>query len=112
MTPPARIRDCKDVVSLLTEYLEGSLAAGDVATLEKHLALCSACGEYLESIRKTRDAMRRLASRDVPEECRRELRALLDAARRGAAARPGRPSGGRARSKRTTALPRPARRRS
>lgn len=78
-----RIRDCKDVVSLLTEYLEGGLARDAVATLETHLAGCSACGEYLVSLKKTRDAVRTLASSQVPDECRRTLRALLDAARRG-----------------------------
>ena len=84
MKSTVTIRDCRDVVALLTEYLEGGLAPGDVSTLEAHLARCSACGGYLESLRKTRDAMRALATREVPEDCRRELRALLDAARRGA----------------------------
>lgn len=87
MNPRTRIRDCKDVVSLLTEYLEGGLARDAAEILEKHLAGCSACGEYLVSLKKTRDAVRALAARQVPDECRRELRVLLDAARRGGGAK-------------------------
>ncbi|HUD73371.1 MAG TPA: zf-HC2 domain-containing protein [Dongiaceae bacterium] len=100
MRPRTRIRDCRDVVGLLTEYLEGGLAPGAVTTLERHLAGCSGCGEYLVSLKKTRDAIRRLASHQVPDDCRRTLRALLDAARRG---------GGR--GKRAAAAKKPARRR-
>jgi anti-sigma factor (TIGR02949 family) len=84
-TPANRtIRQCRDVVELLTEYVEGGLAAEDARRLETHLADCSACVEYLDTLKKTRDAVGTLRSRDVPEECRRELRSFLKKALKGA----------------------------
>jgi anti-sigma factor RsiW len=83
MKRPARtrtvrpIRQCRDVIGLLTEFLEGALSAGDVRRMETHLAGCPACLEFLETLKSTRAAVGTLGARDVPEECRRALRAFL-----------------------------------
>jgi anti-sigma factor RsiW len=71
------IRHCREAIGLLTEYMEGDLTPGRVRQLEAHLAGCSACAGFLDSLRKTRDAARTLGAREVPEECRRALRTLL-----------------------------------
>ena len=39
------------------EYLDGRLAAGDRATLERHLASCAACAERLEGFRAVSTAL-------------------------------------------------------
>jgi anti-sigma factor (TIGR02949 family) len=83
MKPPTRyrparsIRRCRDVIELLSEYMEGGLPPADVRRIEAHFAGCPPCVEFLETLRKTRTAVRSLAARDVPEECRRSLRVFL-----------------------------------
>jgi anti-sigma factor RsiW len=70
---------CKDVIDLLTEFMEGGLPPGEVRSIEDHLALCPACKEFLETLRKTSAAARNLRVDEVPEECHRELLALVGA---------------------------------
>jgi anti-sigma factor RsiW len=77
-TPTRRaIRHCRDAIGLLTEYMEGGLPPDQIRRLETHLAGCSACAGFLDSLKKTRDAARSLGAREVPEECRRALSSLL-----------------------------------
>jgi anti-sigma factor RsiW len=38
---------CKELVELVTDYLEGALPADDAARFEGHLALCPPCVEYV-----------------------------------------------------------------
>jgi anti-sigma factor RsiW len=71
------IRHCRDAIGLLTEYMEGGLTPERIRQLEAHLAGCSACAGFLDSLKKTRDAARSLGAREVPEECRRALSSLL-----------------------------------
>jgi anti-sigma factor RsiW len=68
---------CRDVVALLTEYMEGDLPAKDRAALETHLAGCVACGAYLASLRATRAAVRGLSEESIPREVVTRLRAFL-----------------------------------
>lgn len=44
---------CRDLVELVTEYLEGALPAGARARFEAHLAACPPCVIYLEQMRHT-----------------------------------------------------------
>jgi len=112
MKPRAAIRNCRDAVALLTEYLDGGLTPDAVERLAAHLALCIACEDFLKSLRSTRDAVRGLAADAVPEECRRGLRALRSAAQRKPAAR-RKPAGERGKAARAKSAHRkPARRRS
>jgi anti-sigma factor (TIGR02949 family) len=71
------MRQCREVVDLLTEYLEGGLSPGEVRRLEAHLASCDACTEFLKSLRAVRAAARTPAADAVPEDCRRALRSFL-----------------------------------
>ena len=68
---------CADVVALLSDYLDGSLAPGVRAALERHLAGCAACAEYLRSLRTTVLAVSRLHSGGLPDELRGRLRSFL-----------------------------------
>ncbi|HEV8199862.1 MAG TPA: zf-HC2 domain-containing protein [Candidatus Polarisedimenticolia bacterium] len=71
---------CRDVLALLTEYMEGGLPPVLAGELTRHLEGCVACGRFLESIRTTRAAVNRLRCDQVPEEVHARLRAFLRAA--------------------------------
>jgi len=43
---------CRDVVELVTDYLEGALSARTRARFERHLARCRGCAAYLQQIRE------------------------------------------------------------
>jgi anti-sigma factor RsiW len=53
----ARDVACRDLVELLTEYLEGTLPPDEVADVQAHLAICEGCRRYLEQIRLTITAL-------------------------------------------------------
>lgn len=44
---------CKEIVEIVTAYLEGALDEGDVCRFERHLATCPACVDYLDQMRRT-----------------------------------------------------------
>ena len=73
----AAIRHCRDAIGLLTEYMEGGLTPAGIRRLERHLAGCPACDDFLGTLRKTRDAARSLRATAVPGDCQKALRSLL-----------------------------------
>jgi anti-sigma factor RsiW len=44
---------CKELVELVTEYLEGSLPADVRVRMDQHLSGCDGCSSYLEQMRQT-----------------------------------------------------------
>lgn len=44
---------CQEWVELVTDYLEGALPRGLVRAIERHLADCEHCAEYLAQMRNT-----------------------------------------------------------
>lgn len=68
---------CRDVIALLTEYLEGGLTQAQTRSLEAHLKLCDPCVEFLETLKKTSAAVSALRVADIPPDCRRQLRDFL-----------------------------------
>jgi predicted anti-sigma-YlaC factor YlaD len=44
---------CREVVELVTGYLEGSLPSADRDRFEEHLAGCEGCSIYLDQMRTT-----------------------------------------------------------
>jgi anti-sigma factor RsiW len=45
---------CREVVEIVTDYLDGALAPEDRARMETHLEACPPCATYVEQIRTTR----------------------------------------------------------
>jgi anti-sigma factor RsiW len=45
---------CREVVEIVTDYLDGALTPADLARLETHLTACEPCRVYIEQIRTTR----------------------------------------------------------
>jgi len=72
-----RFIPCREIIALLSEYIDGSLPAERARALEDHLAICPPCIDFLESLRKTRGAAGTLREEAIPAECRRRLRDFL-----------------------------------
>jgi anti-sigma factor (TIGR02949 family) len=60
--------DCKDVVEVVTDYLEGEMAPDDRRRFERHLALCEGCQDYLEQLRTVIRVVGRPTIEAVPPE--------------------------------------------
>jgi len=71
--------ECREVVEVVTEYLEGAMAPGDRLRFDDHLALCADCQAYLEQMRTVvRVAGRPVADAVPPETMAGLLRAFRD----------------------------------
>ena len=44
---------CKELVEVITDYLEGALPERDRIRFEEHLTVCGKCQEYVEQFRRT-----------------------------------------------------------
>lgn len=44
---------CREVVELVTAYLDGALSPEDTRRMRAHLEVCEACTEYVEQLRAT-----------------------------------------------------------
>lgn len=71
------MKECREVITLLTEYLEGGLSAAEARRLEQHLAGCEACAGFLASLKTVRAAAGTPKADSVPEACRKALRSFL-----------------------------------
>jgi anti-sigma factor RsiW len=69
---------CIDFVELATEYLEGALPVEQWLIVERHLAFCSPCVDYLDQMRAVMRAAGSLREEDVPEPV---MESLVDAFR-------------------------------
>ena len=67
---------CRQAVALMTEYLDGQLAPRDVERLERHLAACPHCSEYLAQLRVTVDALGQATPEALTDEALDEFVAL------------------------------------
>ena len=52
---------CRELVEVLTDYLEGALEPDERADIERHLVICRGCQNYVEQFRSTIDLLGRLA---------------------------------------------------
>jgi predicted anti-sigma-YlaC factor YlaD len=44
---------CREIVEVVTDYLEDRMPAEDRAIFEQHLGICRGCRNYLEQMRQT-----------------------------------------------------------
>ena len=64
---------CRQAVALMTDYLDGRLEDRDVERLERHLAECPHCSEYLAQLRVTIDALGRATPDALDDEALDDL---------------------------------------
>ena len=70
---------CREVVELMTDYLEDALPARDRERFEQHIAGCDGCRAYLAQLRATLRAMTSFEDVAIPERVQEELvRAFRD----------------------------------
>jgi len=74
----ARTLTCREVIDLLTDYVEDALPEQERRRVEAHLASCDGCTTYLEQMRETIRLTGMLTEEQIPEE---ERQRLLDAFR-------------------------------
>jgi hypothetical protein len=76
--------DCQMLVELVTEWLEGALPDDTREALELHVTTCSGCLAYIEQMRDTEKALRRLDSVELappPADTKADLLAIFRARR-------------------------------
>jgi anti-sigma factor RsiW len=74
---------CRELVELVTDYLEGALSRRDRARFEAHIASCENCTAYLEQFRQTIALTGTLREEDVDPVAREALLAQFAAWRNG-----------------------------
>jgi anti-sigma factor RsiW len=72
---------CIEVVELVTEYLEGAMAPADARALERHLATCPGCTEYVEQMRSMAGSLAPPSDDALPPDIRENLIAAFRRAR-------------------------------
>jgi predicted anti-sigma-YlaC factor YlaD len=69
---------CKQLVELVTPYLEDSLDEPTLGLVEEHLVMCDWCVDYIEQMRATIGALAALPREPVPERLRVAVAAALE----------------------------------
>jgi anti-sigma factor RsiW len=64
---------CRDLVEVITDYLEDRLSPLDRARFEAHLDQCETCRMYLEQFRQTIRVLGRLPEESLSPEARDAL---------------------------------------
>jgi predicted anti-sigma-YlaC factor YlaD len=68
---------CRELVELITDYMEGRLSPTKHARFEAHLAECSGCRVYLDQMRSTLRVLGALNEQALAPEARARLLALF-----------------------------------
>lgn len=61
---------CRELVELVTDYLEGMLTTADRARFEAHIAGCQGCATYLAQMQQTIRVAGRLSAGALTPEAR------------------------------------------
>lgn len=64
---------CKELVELVTDYLEAALSAADRHRFDLHIAKCDWCKLYIDQIRLTIKAAGKLSEESIPKDVQNEL---------------------------------------
>jgi len=77
MEPDERTKKCREVFSLLSDYLNLELPPDACQEMEAHIAGCPPCIEFTESLRKTVELCRQYRPSELPaplgEKAREQL---------------------------------------
>jgi len=68
---------CKELVELVTDYLEGALPPADQRRFESHIGKCDWCKLYIDQIRLTIKAAGKLTEGTIEPRAKEELLAVF-----------------------------------
>jgi hypothetical protein len=68
---------CRELVELVTDYLEGALMPERRASFEKHLVYCPGCVHYLDQMRQTVELTGTLNEHDLSPDAERAFLAAF-----------------------------------
>lgn len=68
---------CRELVELVTEYLEGAMDPAERVRFEHHLVMCRGCAAFVDQMRQTIRITGTLTQDDVPEEAQETLLAAF-----------------------------------
>jgi RNA polymerase sigma-70 factor (ECF subfamily) len=72
--------DCKEVLALISQYLDLELPPEACHEIERHIDGCPPCVEFAESLRKTVDLCHRYEPDEMPAPLSENARSELEAA--------------------------------
>ena len=61
---------CREMVELVTEYIEGTMPPRERAIFEAHLSVCPGCTAYLEQMRQTIAVLGKLTEEMIAPQAR------------------------------------------
>jgi anti-sigma factor RsiW len=64
---------CRQLVELVTDYLEGALDPATMDAVDRHLALCPHCERYVEQMRETISAVGHVPVETLSEQTKAGL---------------------------------------
>jgi anti-sigma factor RsiW len=64
---------CRELVEIVTDYLEDGLSPRDRRRFEQHLAACQGCTNYVEQMRDTIRLAGRLTEDTIPVPVREQM---------------------------------------
>ena len=70
---------CRELVELVTDYLEGALPESERRRFDAHLAECDACALYVRQLRVTVETVGRMPADGLSAASRERLRAAFHA---------------------------------
>jgi anti-sigma factor RsiW len=73
MTVEIEQLSCRELVELVTDYLEGALSEEERARFEDHISRCDGCGVYLEQMRQTTELVGHLPPDALSGDAERDL---------------------------------------
>jgi anti-sigma factor RsiW len=70
---------CRELVRLITDYLEGTLSVRDRRRFDRHLRGCDGCTTYVEQMRQTIRAIGHIPHEPITSKTRDEVLAIFRA---------------------------------
>jgi anti-sigma factor (TIGR02949 family) len=69
---------CRQVLELLSEFVDDELSSAERESLARHLNACPPCEEFLKTFQAARALCREALMERMPEELKERLRAYLN----------------------------------